>query len=373
MEKILFVTNEIFLDVTKYEGGVRICTQDFIQLLQTRFEVLIYKLHFNRSLYFRLRSRLGLDVYEDYDTFQFQESLIKIINENSIKKVFINLSNSIRLSELIKNYFGNNVKVILCSHGNESTDFLHYATRNTKSLNFFQRNSSSYRLGNMLKYELLTRLHNIDLVLTVSSVEDNIEKWLGAKNTFFVPRVFNPNVISWKPVLGRAGFIGDISHLPNYFGVLELCNSLQSMNVVDLELRVVGKSCPQLIDLARRFQFVKLMGYLDGDSLKEEAGSWMYFLNPVFYYSKGVSTKLAKGMNWGLPIISTNAGNRGYVFPAGIPTTVESTIDFALQLVKKVYDLPTASKDRDVILKNINSYKSYDLLMTELNKILDKI
>jgi hypothetical protein len=82
MEKILFVTNEIFLDVTKYEGGVRICTQDFIQLLQTRFEVVIYKLHFKRSLYFRLRSRLGLDVYEDYDTFQYQESLIKIINEN---------------------------------------------------------------------------------------------------------------------------------------------------------------------------------------------------------------------------------------------------------------------------------------------------
>ena len=38
MEKILFISHELFLDETRKEGGVRVCTLEFIDLLQTRFE-----------------------------------------------------------------------------------------------------------------------------------------------------------------------------------------------------------------------------------------------------------------------------------------------------------------------------------------------
>jgi hypothetical protein len=367
LEKIIFVTNKVFVDKNKPEGGVSYCTKDFISLLQTKFEVIIFPLTYNRSLLYRIKAKLGIDVFEDYNPVDYKNDLYQSIKSNDIKKVFINLSSAADVSRVVKIEFGDQVKTILCSHGIEAGDFLHHTVRFTPLLSKLHILTSSYRLGKILKTELSLRLNYFDLVLTVSEIEVAIEKWLGAKKVAFVPRVLTPSFISWQPVMGRLGFVGDVSHYPNYYGLLKLCEAI-SNNKSDKEiiLRVVGKPCKNLELITARFLFVQPIGYLDNDKLIEEAGTWMYYLNLVFYYSKGVSTKLAKGMNWGLPIISTEAGNRGYSFVKGGVNTVND-VDDILQLINTRLDNNLLLKgDKENVESAVQSSISYADLMQSL-------
>jgi hypothetical protein len=61
----------------------------------------------------------------------------------------------------------------------------------------------------------------------------------------------------------------------------------------------------------------------------KEAASWAFFMNPVFYYSRGVSTKLAKAFSWGLPVITSEIGCRGYVWGKGSPLIADSAAEMA--------------------------------------------
>jgi hypothetical protein len=368
LEKIIFVTNKVFVDKNKPEGGVSYCTKDFVALLQTKFEVIIFPLTYNKSLLYRIKAKLGIDIFEDYNPADYKSDLYQCIENNDIKKVFINLSSTADVSRIIKNKYGEHVKTILCSHGIEAGDFLHHTVRFKSLLSKLHILTSSYRLGKILKTELSLRLNYFDLVLTVSEVEVAIEKWLGAKKVAFVPRVLTPSFISWQPVMGRLGFVGDVSHFPNYYGLLKLCEAI-SNNKSDKEiiLRVVGKPCKNLELITAKFSFVQPIGYLDNDKLIEEAGTWMYYLNLVFYYSKGVSTKLAKGMNWGLPIISTEAGNRGYSFVKGGVNTVND-VEGILQLINTRLDNNLLLKrDKENVELAVQSSVSYVDLMQSLS------
>ena len=376
MEKIIFATNKVFVDKNKPEGGVSYCTNDFISLLQTKFEVIIFPLTYNRSLLYRIKAKLGIDVFEDYNPADYKNDLYRCIENNGIKKVFINLSSASDVARVVKNKFGDDVKTILCSHGIEAGDFLHHTVRFRSLLSKLHILMSSYRLGKILKTELSLRLNYFDLVLTVSEVEVAIEKWLGAKKVAFVPRVLTPSFINWQPVMGRLGFVGDVSHFPNYYGLLKLCEAVNiNSNKKDKEIiiRVVGKSCRNLELITERFSFVQPIGYLDNDKLIEEAGTWMYYLNLVFYYSKGVSTKLAKGMNWGLPVISTEMGNRGYSFVKGNVNTVDD-VNGILQLVDtRLNNYSQLKEDKENVELAVLSSITYIDLMQSLSSIIDSL
>jgi len=374
VEKIIFITNQIFIDNNKPEGGVSYCTKDFIELLKTKFEVIFFPLKYNKSLLFRVRAKFGLDIFEDYNPDDYQEELLKKIWTNNIKKVFINLSSASAVSKVIKHRYKDEVKIILCSHGIEGGDLLHHSVRFKNLLPKLHSFTYPYKLGKILQNELLFRLKYFDLILTVSEIESAIEKWLGAKKIFFVPRVFSESFIEWKPIIGRLGFVGDISHYPNYYGLLKLCEAIQkSQTDTGITIRIVGKPCRNLTLITDQFTFVKSLGYLDNDKLISEAGTWMYYLNLVFYYSKGVSTKLAKGMNWGLPIISTNEGNRGYLFFNGTVNTINN-VDEILQLVKsRTEDIDLLKTDKENIEMAVQSSDTYNDIMNSLYPILESL
>ena len=286
MERVLFVTNEIYLDHTKPEGGVKLCTDDFIHLLKCKYEVINFPLQFNRRLFFRIKSRLGIDIFEDYDLKTYKKPLLEYIRTNNIKKVFINLTNTSAIVKIIKDEYGDMVKVILCSHGNESGDLLHQTVRFRSLLPWIKKITSAWRLGKILQKELEFRIKYFDMILTVSEIEQAIENWMGAKNVFYVPRIFRPNYIAWKPVIGRVGFIADISHHPNYYGLLKLCTVIKEKYPLDkIEVRIIGKPCKNLEKLLKEYNFIKAVGYLDNEQLEKETSTWMYFLNLVFYYS----------------------------------------------------------------------------------------
>jgi hypothetical protein len=348
---------------------------DFIELLQVKYRVNYLKVSFNRSLLFRLRFRLGIDAYEEYKPADYHKELKEYIVDKKVKKIFVNLSNLSEFAKYIKNTFREyDVKVILCSHGNESGDFLHQATRFEGAMSVTRKIFSAYRLGKILKKETLYRLNVIDCVLTVSEVEESIEKWLGARQVFAIPRVFKKDYIDWKPVKGRIGFVGDVSHAPNYFGLLQLCESFDKAGKPEgLDLRIVGKENENTKTLKSRFSFVTVTGYMDNKDLIVEAGTWNYYLNLVFYYSKGVSTKLEKGVNWGLPVISTTPGNRGHVFNAGKIPTYDTPMQMASALVGKLADMQKVNADRDEILKIVEHTISYTEIMNKVYPVLENL
>jgi glycosyl transferase family 1 len=374
MEKILFITNELFVDAQAPEGGVSYCTKDFIDLLKTKYEVILFPVSFNQSFLYRIKSKLGIDVLEGYAPNESKDSLYKVISENNIQKVFINLSTALAFSKTIGDKFGAKVKIILCSHGIEGGDMLHNAVRSDNRLSKFQQFASSYKLGGTLKKELEYRMKYIDLVLTVSEIESAIEKWIGAKKVFFAPRTLKEEFILWDPVMGRLGFVGDLNHFPNYYGLLQLCEaiSFQGMGST-ISIRVAGKESEQLNSIVAKYSFVHSLGYLDDNQLKAEAASWMCYLNLVFYYSKGVSTKLAKGMNWGLPVISTEAGNRGYVFKEG-GVIIANDADEIMSIVQnRMADIKQLETDRNNIALAVKTSNKYDDIMSVLFPLLESL
>ena len=83
--------------------------------------------------------------------------------------------------------------------------------------------------------------------------------------------------------------------------------------------------------MEKKYSFVSYVGFIPDDELKEELTKWTYFLNPVLWYSRGASTKLAQAISMGVPVLSTPAGNRGYCFEQNsIPTfeTIDDMVKF---------------------------------------------
>lgn len=175
-----------------------------------------------------------------------------------------------------------------------------------------------------------------EAVLAISEMDRQINNWLGARRSMFVPRTFEPEDIGWEPDLTRVGFVGSLHHKPNLDGLVAVLEAVEQHDFGALRVRIVGGPPDAGKALQARFRSVVYVGQLEDADLKREAATWAAFLNPVFWYSRGASTKLAIGINWGLPVISTPPGNRGYQWADGDFMTVERPDEMASALLKLV-------------------------------------
>ena len=275
--------------------------------------------------------KLGLSAYDAYQPKDYTLLLKKNLEDTDINIVFLNLTNTIQFAEFIKRNWPH-VKVVLCSHGNESGDHLHDISLHNNYKGIL-RKSAIFSLGNMLVKESYFRKH-IDLVLTVSDVEVGIEKWLGAENILMVPRFIGINHIERTPVNGRVGFLADLTHEPNYFGIREVCEALKKNDTENTTIHLVGGGKERGQLLSQQYSFVKYIGYLHQDELMKELSTWTFALNPVFYYSRGVSTKLSKALGMGLPVITTEKGMRGYAWTEGMLPVCNTAVEMAELIIK---------------------------------------
>lgn len=329
----LFISNEIYFDYTKQEGGVRVCTEEYLTLLKHNFDIEIFKVSYHYSFPYRMRVKLGINIYNDYKIEKYTTEISYLIKQRNISFVFLNLSNTAPFAKIIKDIFGDQVKVVLCSHGNESGDFLHAFTRFKDDQPFYRSFFSSIALGRLIKKESYFRQELLDAVLTVSPVEESLEKWLGAKHVLMVPRTVNKRFLNRKIIKGRFGFIGDLTHPPNLYGMEQVCSAIESLSSYEgIDIRIVGSPSAIGEYLSSKYPFVTFLGYLDHESLEHEASTWSFFINPVFYYSRGVSTKLAKALGWGLPVITTSIGFRGYLFNSGSLVIAETANEMAKKI-----------------------------------------
>jgi hypothetical protein len=370
----IFISNKNYFDNSKQEGGVRQCTLEYLTLIETIYEVIIFKVDYDIDLIYRLRVKFGLNIYNDYKPKHYKQELIDLIKLSKANIVFLNLSNTAPFSKVIKNEFGDKVKVVLCSHGNESGDLLHETVRFRGKLSFVKKLFSSFTLGSVLQKESFFRQSTIDAVLTVSEIEESIEKWIGCRYVLMIPRSIELTQLNHKPVLGRVGFMGDLSHAPNLYGIDEVCKSISNhVNSSKIHIHIVGSPSSIGESLSKKYPFVHYIGYLDEENLVKQASTWTFFLNPVFYYSRGVSTKLAKALGWNIPIITTTIGCRGYVWNEGSLIFAETPQDFCNQIFNLSNDtsaIQSARKERDKIISS-----SYSLLeiSNKLRIFLQKI
>nr|WP_067057304.1 glycosyltransferase [Mucilaginibacter sp. L294] len=302
---VLFITDRSNTDYV-IPGGVQLCTNEFITYFENAgYPVDLFKVRPAVTIINRIKIRLGIGPYSIYDINLYIKDIVERVKIDKIKLVLFNQLNLAHWVSDLKKNLPADVKFICLSHGNESGDYLHDITK-THKISFI----STWRLGKLLVYEKHL-FNNLDGVIVISKPEIHINNWIGAKQILYLPRILSPTFINWQQNNKRIGFVGTLNHLPNITGIKLLAAELKKSKV-STEFVVVGG--PESIghDLEKEYSFIKYKGRLSNEELMNEAKTWTVFLNPVFWYARGSSTKLAQAINWGIPVITTPAGTRGY-------------------------------------------------------------
>ena len=363
-----FLSNEKFLDESIPAGGVKQCTDEYRTLLKSQYALQIFSVKYRQDWKYRFRKKLGVSSYEDYKIESYRSKLEGIIG-SGVSIFFLNLTNTAPFAALIKS-INKSATVILCSHGNESGDFLHDTVLHNK-FKGLNRKFAFYNLGKLIATESFQRQY-IDLVLSVSPIESAIENWLGASSVYMVPRSLVNHSLETKFIPGRIGFFSDLSHEPNFYGISKLCESIEAVGGTTIKLVLAGGGQLRAERLCSQFPFVEYAGYLPDLEFEKELSTWSFALNPVFYYSRGVSTKLGKSLSYGLPVISTSAGLRGYEWRDGELPLAESPDEMAILIDKICSDRNIIEHYRKETQKIINSSRHPNDIMKEIIKVLKR-
>lgn len=346
MTRALLIANNKHLH-SDIKGGVQLCTDEFISLFsKADFELKYFPVNPTRNILHRLKIKLGIDVYQTYDAKKYINQLIEIVEKESYTWVIINQVNMLKFAKYLKLRFGTGINVICWSHGNESGDFLHRITR--ECLAPISRLIKIVRLGYTVYTESRYFIDYIDFMLVISGNEKSINQWLGTDRVLFIPRTYTTAFIDRKPKHDLFGFTGSLDHPPNRMGLKMLCDAIKKLEPVEIRIRVVGGPVAVGRYFNKQYSFIDYIGRLSDSQLENEISSWSYFLNPVFWYSRGASTKLAFAINKGIPVISTEAGNRGYEWSKGEIRTVKNPSEMAEVMIQSVDSKPDELLIREV-------------------------
>lgn len=369
-EKLIFVSDLDHI-AAEIPGGVQLCSAEYISLFQAAgYDVEHFSVSHTTSLLVRAKIKLGFDIYERYDFKRLFPLLLKKINNLGIRYVALNQVALVGFAPLLKKTFGSEIKIIVLSHGNESGDFLHEIIRTCGPVNRVRRIRDIYRLGAMIYTESRAYTEVVDLLLSISETELQVNNWLGAKRSLFIPRIFKPEDIGRKPYPNRVGFVGSLNHKPNYDGILAVIEEMEGLGDNNVIFRIVGGPADIGRSLQERYSSVQYVGHLSDPEFRLEASTWALFLNPIFWYSRGASTKLAIGINWGIPVISTPPGNRGYRWEKGKITTVNSPFEMAETIVSITNDVHKIQALSEDVVRVASSGPDIEKLAQRLNELL---
>jgi glycosyltransferase involved in cell wall biosynthesis len=209
----------------------------------------------------------------------------------------------------------------------------------------------------------------LDFIFCLSPFDVELEHWLGARQVAWIPRTVTSDPIDWKPRGNRLGFVGRLDHVPNIEGLLLFLKSLSGLGGSGVRVRIVGG--PDRIGrlLMKLFSTVDYLGMLPDDELREEASTWSGFINPIFCYSRGCSTKLATAISWQIPIVTTTSGRRGYTWKRGTLLVADSPDAFS-SLSLSLIDLEVARKARERVVEVAQSSPSIEIVGKQIARLL---
>jgi hypothetical protein len=331
--KGLFVTLSIY--VNNAAGGVQRCTKEYLEIIEAAgwsLEVSPYEI--DRRWQARIFRKLKPSSFYNRIPQSFIDTLIARVKSEHIPWVFLNQVDALPIASYLKSAVPD-VKIILLSHGAQFVDdFL--AVQNHSSISPRKRSL----LAQTILDEMQLRQY-IDHVFTLSEQEVTFERWLGAKSVSWLPRIISPKPLDWNPLPGRAGFVGTLDHQPNYEGLLRVLTNLQTRQDFAGSIRIVSGSKYLGTQLQKQFHFVEYLGRLDHENLQNEASTWTWFIHPLFVWSRGCSTKLADALEWQIPVLTTEAGCRGYTWQKGDVIRFDTIDEYCAYLCgnDSVYDM----------------------------------
>jgi hypothetical protein len=343
----LFIYDSEDLD-TPLQGGVQICSREYLAIVKEAADsCTLFAVNRSRSMALRIRRKIGLGSYLGYEPAKFLGEIDATIRKNAISHVFINQTALAKFAPQIKSLVPS-VRVILMSHGNQSGDDLYeIASPKGRRSRGIKRLRATWQLGQDVVAESLLRHASVDLICVMSREEAVLESWLGTANTLVLPRTITSEALTWVPNVGRVGYVGTLDHTPNKVALEEVFLEIARRKSTPPEVRLIGRPEASGMRLAARFPFVRYLGALDETDLRAEARTWSLFLNPIMWLSRGASMKLGVAVGWGLPIVTTKFGARGYEWgDAMIPTTADDSGAFVVRMEKLLGDAALLSDAR---------------------------
>ncbi len=309
-------------------GGVQRCTREYMRALDAAgFDLEELPYVEDRRILTRLRRRFFPRPYAHKLPPDLIERCLATAERLAVRWIFINHGDPAPLAELIHRRAPGRYRIAVLSHGLDSTDELHEARIRKEDASAVR----ATRLGRQLFAEMRQRQF-VDVVFCLSETDLQMERWLGARRVAVVPRTISEPPLSLAPQLGRIGTVSTLNHPPNIEGIERLASALAAHSSV--KLRIVGGPRDDGESLARRFRAVEYVGPLDDEGLRHEAATWCCFVNPIFCYPRGASTKLAVPLGWRLPIATTRAGARGYQWDERLIPLAETPEELAAQATR---------------------------------------
>lgn len=263
-------------------------------------------------------------------------------------------------------------RIVVLSHGLEITDFVHIVrTRGHLPVNLRIRPTPAAALGGILMSECRARNH-VDAVCAISPFDADLERWLGTRHVAWLPRLVKPRPLEWRPTAGRMGFVGTLDHVPNLDGLIQILEVMAEDRDSSLRMRIVGGSPHIGAWLTRTFPNAEVLGQLSDAALEAEAASWTAFVHPIFCLPRGCSTKLATAISWQIPVVTTLAGRRGYVWERGQLLEAEDPRAF-VRMCRSLDDPVVARRAREDVVQIVQSAPSLASVATMMSRFLETI
>lgn len=353
-------------------GGVQICTREYVDVLTNAgVDLKLCLFDSDMRLASRIKRRLWPSLYSNVIPPDLVERIVAMNNENPVSFVFLNQVTVAAIAEELRAQLPESCKIIVLSHGLESTDMLH-AIRIKDKMPISWR---SFPLPGMLLGSTIISEANyrrgVDLVISLSPFDASLELWLGVKQSIWLPRMIKPEPIDWHPSQFQFGFVGTLSHPPNLEGLVQALDAMQKLDS-RMRVRIVGGPADIGEWVQSNHQNANYLGKLDDAALRIEARTWRAFLHPVFCIPRGCSTKLASGINWQIPIITTEPGHRGYEFERGSMIVAKTPKEFA-QHCLELLDTDRLKHARQEIVDVSESSPDLPSITARLNLALDSM
>lgn len=355
-------------------GGVQLCTRQFLEIITEACGGL-RTIAVQRATNFGARIRRR--VFGSYRLYneRANRELVSALRADCFSHVFLNRNELIRFAKTIKET-SPKAKVVLMSHGTQSGDDLYeLCGRFGRNSHISTRLCSSLKLALDLQVESSYRHRFVDAVCVMSEQEAVLERWLGTRVTVILPRVIHPAPLHYVPIPRRCGFVGTLDHTPNRAALEQLFGHLVRASAPEINIRLVGGPQEAGTYFSSRFPFVTYLGPLDDALLRCEAATWSAFINPIFWLARGASMKLGTALAWGIPILTTRSGARGYEWRDGhLTITDDNAADFARHLYALLEDSRTSSNREGVLKVAASSPTASDLagrLLVALSSVDD--
>ena len=315
-------------------GGQQICSREYrAALAAAGFRLNDVLFTPDRRLLTRIRIRLRRRHYHNHLPDDLVRRVVERVQATGASIVFANLNDLIPAGSSLRAALPPPVKLVLLSHGLASVDEVHTQRIAGSGVRPGHTRADWTTVAGLLAVET-QHLSAFDHVFGLAEFETGICHWLGARSVSALPRTVTKEFLPWKPSGDRVGCIGTMDHPPNEEGLWLLLRSMAKNPVGELRVRLISRSHQVCAAAAAQYPFVDYLGPVeDPAAVHAEAGTWSAFLHPIFCHAMGCSTKVAVGLAWGLPVVTSDAGLRGYDWATKVLTTFNTPDSMAARVL----------------------------------------